>query len=180
MGLDMYLEAEVYLSGLWQHVRNADNDKARAEVAATNAVIEASGLTPLYEDGGGVEVKCVVAYWRKANQIHNWFVTHCQDGVDNCLPHYVEREQLAQLRELCNTILQGWNKDGQPMEEMRAVIEEELPPTEGFFFGSTGVDEWYRKDLESTIRQIDKVLEVYPEDPEKGQHYVSLYYRSSW
>ena len=31
---------------------------------------------------GGQEV--CVAYWRKANAIHSWFVENCQDGVDEC------------------------------------------------------------------------------------------------
>ena len=25
-----------------------------------------------------------VAYWRKFNALHNWFVQNCQDGVDEC------------------------------------------------------------------------------------------------
>ena len=28
-----------------------------------------------------------VGYWRKANQIHNWFVENVQDGEDDCCYH---------------------------------------------------------------------------------------------
>jgi len=31
-----------------------------------------------------VTIELDYAYWRKANQIHNWFVENVKDGVDNC------------------------------------------------------------------------------------------------
>ena len=44
-------------------------------------------------------------YWRKANAIHGWFVRNCQDGVDECEPADVTREQLEQLVADCRTVL---------------------------------------------------------------------------
>ena len=53
MGLDMYLTAEKH----------------------TDQPIKI-GKTP----GEVCGVSCLVQSWRKANQIHNWFVTHVQGG----------------------------------------------------------------------------------------------------
>ena len=39
-----------------------------------------------------------IAYWRKANAIHGWFVRNCADGVDECQPIAVSREALNHLR----------------------------------------------------------------------------------
>lgn len=38
------------------------------------------------------------------------------------------------------------------------LAKELLPPTSGFFFGSTAVDEYYIDDLQKTIAIIDKTL----------------------
>ncbi len=35
-----------------------------------------------------------VGYWRKANQIHNWFVKNVQGGVDDCGYYGVTKEKL--------------------------------------------------------------------------------------
>ena len=37
-----------------------------------------------------------VGYWRKANQIHKWFVDNVQDGVDDCGEYKVTKEQLIE------------------------------------------------------------------------------------
>ena len=44
-----------------------------------------------------------VGYWRKANQIHNWFVNRVQDGIDDCEYHHectkeILEELLARIR----------------------------------------------------------------------------------
>ena len=38
-----------------------------------------------------------VAYWLKANHIHNWFVQNLQDGVDECQYVFVEEDDLRCL-----------------------------------------------------------------------------------
>jgi hypothetical protein len=38
-----------------------------------------------------------VMYWRKANQIHKWFVDNVQDGVDDCKEYWVSEEKLQEL-----------------------------------------------------------------------------------
>jgi len=103
-----------------------------------------------------------VAYWRKANQIHKWFVDHVQDGNDNCEEYRVTRDQLQLLLDNCKLVLM--NK-----EEAKTL----LPRQEGFFFGSYEYDEFYWYDIQDTIDQIEKILNEYPEE-------WDFQYQSSW
>ena len=75
-------------------------------------------------------------YWRKANQIHKWFVENVQNGIDNCAMYYVSEESLYKLKELCEKVLENSELAG-----------ELLPTTNGFFFGSTEYDEFYYHDV---------------------------------
>ncbi len=103
-----------------------------------------------------------VAYWRKANQIHKWFVDHVQDGKDDCNEYRVTRDQLQLLVDNCKLVL--INK-----EEAKTL----LPRQEGFFFGSYEYDEYYWYDIQDTIEQLERVLNEYPEEWE-------FQYQSSW
>jgi hypothetical protein len=114
-------------------------------------------------------VKFTVAYWRKANQVHNWIVQNVQSGEDECRPHYVERSQLEELRTLCLNLIVLHEK-GDPT--LRAKIKESLPPTEGFFFGSYKIDDSYWYDIRQTLEQLNRVLAM-PDDWE-------FEYQSSW
>ena len=120
-----------------------------------------------------------VGYWRKANQIHNWFVKNVQDGIDDCGTYEVTEEQLVDLLDTCKEVKansklidgkvkngerlgeNGWEpimEDGQYIEDP-TVAEELLPTTSGFFFGSEGYDQWYMADIDYTIETLTKVLE---------------------
>lgn len=103
-----------------------------------------------------------VGYWRKSNQIHNWFVDNVQGGEDECRPHLVSIDDLKKLRDLCNQVLQDPSK-----------APELLPTLSGFFFGGTEYDEWYFNDLKETINIIDKALGSVSEED-------TFVYRSSW
>ena len=65
-----------------------------------------------------------IGYWRKSNQIHNWFVEKCQDNIDECQLTEISKEQLEELLEECYEII---HKNASP--------EEALPTVGGFFFG---------------------------------------------
>lgn len=140
----------------------------------------------------------VVAYWRKANQVHNWFVTNVQNGVDNCEPHPVTEQDIVKLLNICKQILEldinyeeqmteiGMSyKDGkrEPIMDFVKVIDNEevveimhnlLPTSEGFFFGSTEYDEWYVEDIKDTAEQLNHILE------ETDFKTEELFYNSSW
>lgn len=105
-----------------------------------------------------------VGYWRKANAIHQWFVDHVQDGIDDCDYHReVTKEDLEELLDVCHEVL--CDPD---------LAEELLPTQSGFFFGGTEYDEYYIEDLKNTIKIIDRVLDETDFETEM------IYYRSSW
>jgi hypothetical protein len=54
-------------------------------------------------------------------------------------------------------------------------VLELLPPTQGFFFGSDTIDEWYKKDIEDTIKVLEDELSV----PKNG-YGTSYEYYASW
>ena len=155
MGLDMYLTAKRYL---W-----SEHDKELS--AKINEVIGVEADPQNRFNGSTLQVKGVALdamYWRKANAIHGWFVENCQDGEDDCREYEVERSQLEALRDLCKDIL----------EHPDAERDEDLEPTEGFFFGSYKKDEWYYQDLKNTVEGLNRVLSL----PDQ----YSFSYQASW
>lgn len=163
MGLDQYLSRKSYIMG------NFNRETAKFE---NNVKIEG---VPLIEGGRVKEISEEAAYWRKANQIHNWFVENVQDGEDECKPHEVSLEQLQALVDACKTVLADHSK-----------AEELLPTASGFFFGGTDYDESYFQDLQNTIEQIEPLLEYEKQLAERGKDengdtiWVSYEYQSSW
>ncbi len=159
MGLDSYLYAEKYLSGY-----SFVDDEERA---AYQQILNSAGMQALSNEASPhVEVKLCVAYWRKANAIHDWFVKNVQDGVDECQTSYVPHEKLEELRNTADvaiTMYESGNKE---------AAAKLLPPASGFFFGSTDVDGYYLQDLKNTVEQIDRVLP-------SAEDYT-FYYHSSW
>jgi hypothetical protein len=95
-----------------------------------------------------------VAYWRKANAIHGWIINHT-GAVDDCTPISLTKQDLVDLRELCMKVLTNGTSD---------YAEEMLPPSTGFFFGSTQVDEWYWQDLNDTVAKLNVALEQSTDD----------------
>jgi len=111
------------------------------------------------------EIKYIVwegVYWRKANQIHKWFVDNVQSGEDDCREYFVDKTQLEELVELCKEVLKTRNP-------------KLLPTQEGFFFGSTDYNEYYYEDIERTIKEITKLL-----DDTKDLKFCEFIYHSSW
>lgn len=156
MGLDMYLRAERYVSPY-----------SNPELASAIHKLLEFPITAQ----GGTSVSTVCAYWRKANQIHNWFVQNVQGGEDDCKSYYVNRKQLVELRDLCSTVLEDvaglTDKD-----EIASYCEENLPTQSGFFFGDTEYGEYYFNDLKDTIKHIDSVLTLSDD--------YEFEYQSSW
>ena len=101
-----------------------------------------------------------IGYWRKANQIHHWFVENIQDGIDNCAEYHVSKANLTELKNICEEVL-----------ENHSLAETLLPSQEGFFFGETDYDEYYFQDLEDTIQSCNWAL---------SHKYDYFTYESSW
>ena len=149
MGLDMYLYAKRYLSQY-----NENDKKIESGVSLMFPELSANKI-PVKE------VSAEVGYWRKANQIHGWFVKNVQEGVDDCKPYYVSSEQLQELRALCQSVIDN-----------PSLAEQLLPCMTGFFFGGTGYGEWYINDLKQTVEIIDHALELADD--------WDFWYQSSW
>lgn len=100
---------------------------------------------PVYIVEGNYEI----AYWRKANQIRQWFVDHIEefDTNDNGDYYIVSKELLINLVNDCQAVIDNHSK-----------AEEIMPTSSGFFFGGTEYDEWYFNCLENTITKLLKVI----------------------
>jgi len=158
MGLDQYLYAKDYVSGSSYSTDEKEKSLYEKLLEAVNA------QEFIYQDLPSIQMQVKVGYWRKANQIHNWFVTNVQDGEDDCKEYYVPRESLEDLLNTCREVLLSKHPD---------VANDLLPATSGFFFGSTEIDEWYWAQLDDTIEQISRLLKTVPSD-------WDFYYQSSW
>lgn len=142
MGLDMYLTGKRYISKLVD-----EGDTERAE-AIQKLFPELASCVGRFGNASPVKEVCIEAgYWRKANQIHNWFVKNVQEDKDECKPHHVYREQLIELRDLCKQVL-----------EDRLMAGKLLPCSSGFFFGGTEYDDWYFDQLETTVSILNNAL----------------------
>ena len=151
MGLDSYLYKKNYVrQGEWvkPEYRTEVEVKTGGEVDKT---IKPERIRYIVEE---------VAYWRKANQIHNWFVTNVQNGVDECQSSYVSREKLEELLDVCNKVI-----------EDNSLAPTLLPSASGFFFGGTEYDEWYFQDVTNTIKYLSEILE--DESADEFEYYAS-------
>ena len=101
-----------------------------------------------------------VGYWRKANQIREWFATHLEGGVENCEYSKVTEDDLLALRLDC---MKAYTN--------HELAPEILPTSSGFFFGSTAYDDWYFEDLSETIDIINNVLDTTDWENEEIYYY---------
>jgi hypothetical protein len=143
MGLDQYLHAENYISG----------NSQKELLGEALRLVNAESFVDDYVPSASISVR--VGYWRKANQVHQWFVDNVQGGEDNCGRYHVSREQLRELLETCKQVRASKHPD---------VANDLLPPQVGFFFGSYEIDEWYWEQLDSTIVLLGRLLASVPEE----------------
>lgn len=179
MGLDMYLRRypNVFRNGEKINIHECDPD----ELAENNKDLY-DFLKP-YEKVvriGYIKYKSYsveVGYLRKANAIHSWFVENIQDGIDDCKPSFVAREQLETLLDICYKVRKSCKLiSGKVFKvvEDNTIAEQLLPTQSGFFFGAMDYDEYYVDAIDETIRIIQKILDE--TDFEKDE----IYYCSSW
>lgn len=161
MGLDMYLRANQYISrNDW--TRSPSGELQDQINPVFNEIVERLEMKDVIDNSGfaGISVDLPMGYWRKANQIHNWFVENVQDGDDDCNKYWVTRKQLEKLKATCEEVLAH-----------KELAEDLLPTASGFFFGSSTYDEYYYGDLQNTIDIINRCLKT---------DFDSFEYQSSW
>ena len=188
MGLDMYLSRKKYVGANYEH-RNVKGE-IKINIGDKELPIDFNKVSYIEES---------VGYWRKANQIHKWFVDNCQNGEDNCEEHYVPIEKLKELLDICKEIKEkailkegkiqngmkstenGWEpimEDGKYIENEKEIAEL-LPTQDGFFFGGTQYDEHYMQDIENTIEILEQILKE-EASLNNSDIYCDYYYQSSW
>jgi len=153
MGLDQYLYAKQYTS-----------DSTYFNKAGIFTMLKETlgdDVKHLVKDSPSISIEMKVGQWRKANEIHQYFVDNCQGGEDDCRLSYVSRDKVTELLDLCKQVLADHSK-----------AEELLPTQQGFFFGSTEYGEWYFSDLEDTVSILENCLAM-------GDDW-EFYYQSSW
>lgn len=154
MGLDMYLYKKTYVKN-WNHMSESERHEISVNRGGKPVThIKPERISNIVEE---------VGYWRKSNQIHNWFVENVQEGVDNCQESYVDPEKLRELLSVCKQV-----------KEDTSQAEVLLPTQSGFFFGGTDYDEWYFKDIDDTIELLEGLVN------EDGFDQSDFYYQSSW
>jgi hypothetical protein len=126
----MYLRARRYFSG-W----GINNDAEMNEWEKMLGLWEMQDFVTDASPHGYIEF--CVGYWRKAHDVHDWFVRNVQGGVDECKPAPVRREELEELRTECL----------RQLVDMGDVDEHED--------SEAG---WRAYQLKSTVAQIDKAL----------------------
>jgi len=104
-----------------------------------------------------------VAYWRKANAIHGWIINRT-NRIDDCTPIELSKKDIIELRDTCLQVLEVNEPD---------YAEEILPPTSGFFFGSSEIDEWYWSNLRETAEKLTTIIDQSVED-------ATFEYQASW
>lgn len=195
MGLDMYLRKypRVYRDNQKIDLANLDPDELKNDNPDLHFYLKP------YEKTAGSAYKwqtysTELGYWRKANQIHHWFVENVQNGIDECQASFVSKEQLHSLLDTCkfvkascnlapDTITNGYrvtDRGMEPIFQEGMLIEDPfiaqtcLPTVSGFFFGGVEYDQYYVQDIDETIAILERVLAE--TDFEKEE----VYYRSSW
>ena len=185
---------EEYLN--WQRIKAEGNEYANCNTLKEWCGIDDSQLpnkevieyykqfyTKCYSDWdtehkyGWYSIMKQVGYWRKANEIHNWFVENVQDGDDDCDYHNeCTRGILEDLLHTCKTVLDSCAttyRDGKVVIDS-SVAEELLPRCRGFFFGGDGYDEYYVSDIVDTIKILEDVLATTDFETQM------VFYISSW
>lgn len=102
-----------------------------------------------------------VAYWRKFNALHAWFVRNCQGGIDECQKSEVTKEKLVLLLDVLNYAYDSTDASG-------------FMPASGFFFGSTTVDDDYWEQVANAITELESILNTV------NFENSILFYQSSW
>jgi len=160
MGLDMYLYKRTYVQN-WEH--NPPEQQHQIEVKKNGVVrtdIKPNRICYITEQ---------VAYWRKFNALHGWFINECTAGVDECQNINVEEDKMKELLETLKEVSSNFDK-----------AEELLPPVQGFFFGGDEIDEYYKEEVISTIKIIEDLLEEHEQSKEHGLYSGDFEYRASW
>lgn len=178
----MYLSKKTYVKN-WNH--QSDEEKHNITVlkgGKTRQDIKPERISYIEEE---------VAYWRKFNALHAWFVGECGDGEDNCQPIYTPVEKLEEVlgilkqvkekldnSKLVKKTIKTWNGESVEIDvyECEEEVTKLFSPQSGFFFGSTEINEWYKNDVIDSIEVFEEILKEEELNGNNGEYY----YQASW
>ena len=169
MGLDMYLE-----------IRKSEYRSKYSKDKGSRLKLEyPKDITEFIPDLTDLRISrqtnYEVGYWRKANQIHNWFMQNCanrdeyDNPIDDCRPVEITVDKLEALLDTCKKVLAD-----------HSLADSLLPTTDGFFFGSTEYDDYYFGEIEQTVEIIEPVLKFAKHKLEIKDYAWEVYYQASW
>ena len=97
-----------------------------------------------------------VMYWRKANQVTEWFVRNAGLEADSdCEVIEISEDQLQQLYDDCDKVVKN-----------PKLADEVMPTSNGFFFGSTEYGERYFDQLKETMDGLQRIFDTTDFDTE--------------
>ena len=182
MGLDMYLTKSTYVKN-WNF--QTAEEKHKITIKRGNKIrkdIKPERISSVVEE---------IAYWRKFNALHNWFVLNCANGVDNCERMYVSKEKIAELVNTLKEVKFSLDKskikivkveiglkgddilyDNIEIFDDTSIADELFPTASGFFFGGTEYNQSYYDEVVESIEFFEEVLA----DDSDGDYY----YQASW
>ena len=161
MGLDMYLYKKSFVKNF-----SFDNPEKQYKVEVSRGGVLRTDIKPHRI----TQVVEEVGYWRKFNALHSWFVNNCGGGIDECQAIDVSEDDLRNLREVLVKVVENDFK----------TAEDDLPPAQGFFFGSDVVDDYYKECVIETINTIQDILNENEDIKDAGFYGSDFYYRASW
>lgn len=193
MGLDMYLERVKKEAGTFEDVLRIEGELNSVDYEKYEKKYEKL----LFEKGRHIKWKSLfgeVAYWRKANHIHKWFVDNVQNGKDDGGTYLVTKENIQKLKSVLDEVINSCELIPGQIHESDQLINGEwvkkyvdgliikntgkakelLPTQSGFFFGNTDYDERYYRDLVYTSHICEAILNFFEFD----NYYLT--YSASW
>jgi hypothetical protein len=152
MGLDMNLYKVTYVTN-WDFHKPEQKWNITVTQGGNPSRIRSERISYITEE---------IAYWRKFNALHAFIVNNFADGKDECQKIVLYDEELKKIHDTLKTILDD-----------TSLASQLMPPSQGFFFGTYEIDEWYWKDVENAYKVFSEILS----DGEETREY---YYQASW
>jgi hypothetical protein len=182
MGLDMYLYKRTYVKK-WEHQSDENSfDVTVKRGGKTYPKIQPERISYIEEQ---------IMYWRKANQIHGWFVDNTS-VLEEEVKYSVTKQDLENLLNTCEQVLEilnkskkkviqvenGWSSGERTFCDVDVFdcedeIMDLLPPTQGFFYGSSDINTYYEDTINETVRFLEREIPLCDE-------YDEFEYYASW
>lgn len=107
-----------------------------------------------YEDGYRLKSRRFdLGYWRKHPDLHGFIVANFAEELDDCKPIFLDSDNIRQI--------------------LVAIANDQLPHTEGFFFGESQNHEEQKADAIEILSGALQWLEA-------DEIHRSVYYQASW